>query len=178
MKLRRTLIGAALAAAATMGLTVPLSTPASAASCTEVQSVQGSTATAYRSTQLDVSSTLKIGVADCAGWRYRYTVYLFEGQEIYGSSGVSGTTAFGTAHPPTFRSSGLEYGNTQVGFGYKTEFYDFTYGWTTVNKHAWYIQTPGKFNTATGENVSAYPYSSSSGGSCYSYAYAQPCLPF
>lgn len=179
MKLRRTLIGAALAVATTLGMTVPLAAPASAASCTEVQSAQGSTARPYRSNELDVTSTLKINVADCAGWRYRYTVYLFEGQKIYGSSVISGTTAFGTAHPPTFRSAGLEVGNTQVGFGYKTEVYDLVAGtWSTVNKHAWYIETPGSFNTATGENVSPYPYSGGGSGSCVSYAYQPPCLPF
>lgn len=180
MKLRRTLIGAALAVAATMGMTVPLATPASAASCGEVQSAVGSSYHPYRTaSQIDVTPTLRVGVANCAGISYRYSVYVFEKYTIYGSASVSGTDASGRATLPRISTSGLPSGATDVGLGYKVEYYNFyTRAFETVSKHAWRIRTSGQFDTATGQNTSPYVYSTSPNNSCYSYAYSSPCLPF
>jgi hypothetical protein len=177
MKLRRTLISAALAVAATVGMTVPLAAPASAASCTEVQSLSGSSSAIYRSSEVDVTPYVNVGVANCAGWHYRYTVYIFEDQTIYGSSSATGTTQFGSAYPATIRTSGVPNGHTQLVIGYRTQVYDLTNGtWNTVNRGAWRLQTPGSFNTSTGQNTSYYAYAGP--GGCGVYGYQPPCLPF
>ena len=181
MNVRKALLATMLAAITSVGL-LPASSPAAAASCTEVQSASG------RSTQVgwetrtdlvvDVDSRAQVGVRGCTSgyWGYTYTAYVFEGGTVYASASASGTDNAGYATFPRMRAD-LPSGTRSVGYGIKTTRYNWSTGQReTVYEYAWRITIPNKaFDTATGENATLYM-----SGCQYNYAWSEPCidLPF
>ena len=162
LSVRKSVTAAVLTMAATVGMTVGTVAPASAASCTEIGSTNGSSAKStfqsvyLNSYTLNMSPNLRVTTSNpCDSLYYRYTAYIYKGDKIYAQKTVNGTTGFfGTVDFGTI-SVTVPNGTDQMGVGFKTEVRLGT-TWYASEKDGWGVYVPGTtWNSTDGTGIVA-----------------------
>jgi hypothetical protein len=185
MKLRRTLMGAALAVAATMGITAP---PAAASdACTNAASVYGWNAAAQYDLSgnynMDWKTTTRLGSSvTCSSSNYKYEQIVFIGSTVYARSSVQGTTSSGAVSFATVRTGVIPGSTSKVALGIRVYKRAHVFlPWEVVSEGAGYVNVPNKtYDSATGQNTSSAPCATSqptAGTIEITRGYGSPCLP-
>lgn len=173
MKLRRTLVGAALAVAATMGMTVPLATPALAGSCTDVTSVHGwNDAATYQmsgSFNMDWKTTARVS-SNCSEVWYKYQQILYSGDTVYGQATRLGTSSYGSVSFDVLRTAYVPAGTSALTLGMRVYARNpNTFAWELASEDTWSVKAPNKsYDSSTETNAT--------NTGCVR-SYNQPCIP-
>lgn len=163
--IRKTVLG--VLAAVSLGFAAPLAAPASAASCSELASIDGATSYAAYDPRtggytIDVKDTLRTSAAGCStSWKYTLQLVTQDKTVRSATQTAYGTDRSGAVVFPAFRSSVLPRGTQEVAFDHTSYAKNYFGSYVEQSTRRFVVTVPDvSYDSAYSRN--AYPVGSCS----------------